>query len=173
MRVVALSGPIAAGKTTLATEMVGRLRSPLLDVAAVLREKLQDRSTPVRSDLRALGDAIDQETRGRWMVDYIGELPQEPNVPVVVDAVRRLTELDALRAEPSLEVFHVYLDAPRDILRTRFTSRGRDSEAYESVSRHPSEAALPLLKELADVVLDSSQAGPDELCDMVIALGRH
>jgi dephospho-CoA kinase len=151
-----LTGPLCAGKTTLAEWLGGRgwtvvtARQVLTDLAG--RHAL-DRGALVRL--------------GRWLA----EVAAKARRPVVLDAARTRAQVREARRMLD-EVLVVHLNAPTDVRRARFVARGStaDPEAsFEGLNSSPLEREAAELGVLADVVLASGEASPNALGEQVIA----
>jgi adenylosuccinate synthase len=158
--VVLLSGPVGAGKTTLAEELVGKLGFKRLFTRDAILRRLPE--TPrTRVDLQAAGERLDRETGGRWVADEVrDQLDAEQKVGgIVVDAVLIQQQVDAVRAGTTPPVFHVHLTAPASVLESRYAIKeGGIEEAlrYSEVRRSKTEARVGDLAQLADLVIDTS-----------------
>jgi hypothetical protein len=86
-----------------------------------------------------------------WYVELVRRISGGGDeVVAVVDAVRRRTELEALRDDSRLKLVHVFLYAPPEVLESRFSERSRDVGEYRALTRHPSELELPYLLQASD-----------------------
>jgi dephospho-CoA kinase len=160
-----LTGPLCAGKTTLAEWLGGRgwtvvtARQVLTDLAG--RHAL-DRGALVR-----LGQELEDQRPGRWLA----EVAAKARRPVVLDAARTRAQVREARRMLD-EVLVVHLNAPTDVRRARFVARGStaDPEAsFEGLNSSPLEREAAELGVLADVVLASGEASPNALGEQVIA----
>jgi dephospho-CoA kinase len=170
--VIGVSGAIAAGKTTLATELEGTYGAIVLCISDVLRDTLMAAGfdVPSRVQMANLGDDLAASTRGSWLVDQLRALVanSQRESLVVIDAVRRRSELAVLRDASDIALLHVYLQAPLAVRVARYKERGGSERQYLATTRHPSEAALAALEGLADVVLDSSRLSPEDEARLLV-----
>jgi len=166
-RIILLSGHIASGKSTLAARLVGRY--------GVVRFKTQDLIRSVkgaaleRTALQAAGEALDEETGGRWVCDAVTrELQrQAEDVTVVVDSVRIRGQCDAFRrAFGSAAVIHLHLTASRAALADRYRERRgviQELSSYDAVLADPTEGQVESLGELADIVINTERSDADDV----------
>ena len=96
--VVVLSGPIAAGKTTLAWQLRDAYGAVVFGTRQLLLAHLGPGAG--RANLQRLGETLDRETSGMWVADALNvELVQRGDVPIiVVDACRVREQVDAIRS---------------------------------------------------------------------------
>lgn len=162
--VLLLSGPVAVGKSTLATKLVGdhgfrtiRSGNHLRSVAAQLG------SDTTRRDLQDLGDSLDLQTDYLWLIDDVAS-PQIEAAPDhahwLLDSVRKERQVEHFRSRFP-HVVHVHLIAPEEVLRSRYEARlaaGGEYEGstpYDVAVGHPNEVASRGLIGIADHVVDS------------------
>lgn len=168
LRVVGLSGPIGAGKTTLGRELTRLLGAPLVGVSDELRRIALERGA--QSDRPSLADIADElwRTQPTWYLDLIVVRAAASSADVAsVDAVRRLLELEALQSDPRVALTHVFITAPLPVLVDRFQTRGTEA-AYLTAMNHPSETALGALQQKADLLIDSSVLTVQEEAQLVL-----
>lgn len=163
--VVALSGSIASGKSTLARGLQRRYEIRHVRTQHLLRDRAKQSGRGDLNERRALqnyGELLDRETGGRWVAEDLA--PMLARMPdrtvVVIDAVRLSTQLDGLREVFGRRLSHVHLQAPVEVLSHRYLSR--DSEltelaSYAETKQDPTEAAVDSLARLADIVIDTAQ----------------
>lgn len=133
-----------------------------------------------RKDAQIQGDKLDEDTQGRWVAAAIASRLRSPEMQgveaVVVDSAKIDDQLTGLR-EAFESVFHVHLHAPIEVLRDRFSSRDRDTDAsisFDDALSHPTEAAVQELRGKADVLIDTSRLPPEDASVMVGSfLGMH
>jgi adenylosuccinate synthase len=150
MRIVAISGPIGAGKTTLATDLARELSAALVRTRSVLARESMDAG---RIDLQALGRHFDVSTGGAWVADAVRAQRGEPPW-TIVDAVRIEAQVAALRK--LAPTFHVHLTARQDVLHKRYDEKETESRDYARVIADRTEIEVVELAGKADVVVDTS-----------------
>lgn len=158
---VALSGPLCAGKTTLAARLAGDDATSAISTRQILMSRPEAKNAvQSRIRLQDLGDHLDRTMGGIWLADAVCGLvtPGGPSSTVVVDAIRTLDQLNALRRAG--RVAHVHLTAPHATRRARFAARAASTSFepsnYEAVLRG-SEVLVPGLRAGADLVLDTGE----------------
>lgn len=153
-----LSGPIASGKTTLAQEMAegGWLH---LRTRELLEKEAASAGTMGRHALQGFGAALDMQTQGRWILEYLEAACQQGG-SVVVDSVRTIEQVEAIRGAKAFRdaaILHIHLGARADTLECRYMSRG-DAEDYARAKRHPVEARVGDLSSVANLTVSTDWA---------------
>ena len=162
--VVVLSGPVSAGKTTLATRLDDRFGAIHLKTSVLLEELAEGRVALERGAMQRFGARLDTQTGGKWVAEDL--VPRITNLPrdavVVVDAARIAGQIDALRAGLPRQVVHMHLTAPRDVLERRYTKRPKtrfkERATYAEVLANATERRVSKLKNDADVVIDTGKS---------------
>lgn len=173
-RIVALSGPVCAGKTTLAKGLAERLDAKVLTTRTLIVQHLRRQAEDLeRRELQKAGDELDRERGGAWVGDALGELLSEETGLVVVDAVRNKSQLTTVRALAS--TFHVHLSANDARLNTRYAERRRSNPelefpSFEALRANATEASVERLGKCADLLMDTSDSGPINTRDAVLKL---
>jgi adenylosuccinate synthase len=170
--VVVLSGPVGAGKTTLAEALVAKLGfERLLTRDAILR-RLPD--TPrARNELQAAGEALDRDSGGQWVADELATLmSRDRSVPgFVVDAVLIPEQIEAVRQRTPGQVLHAHLTAPQHELEARYRRKRGDIEEADSYSMllgNATEANVHRLSEHADLEFDTSITPIQQEVDQIV-----
>lgn len=173
-RIVAISGRIASGKTTLANGLAEQFGCLRVSTRELLHELLP-KTTAARADLQAAGEALDRRSGGGWVAQAVARrtvgLPT--GVTMIVDAVRIRGQIDGLRRAFGSRVLHLHLSAPREELSKRFKRRtGRAGEAlsYEATQRDPTESQVETLADIADVVIDTKRCSAR---DVIVRAAAH
>jgi adenylosuccinate synthase len=159
-QIVVISGPISAGKTTLAA----RLQED--GFAIVKTHELIGRETSrklaTREDFQRAGDRLDRRTRFEWIANTIRRFPgYSPEARLIVDAVRKPEQLVVLRRAFGDRIFHLHLKAPDDVLEERYQARKsavKELPSYADARKNVTERRIGRLEPLADAVVDTSRS---------------
>lgn len=181
-RIVVLSGPVGSGKSTLGQGLAGRFdvtyvrtQELMYDAAARAGEALPNE----RRALQDYGERLDRVTQEQWVAEGVSALVARggaKSLLVVVDAVRTVGQIEALRAAfPSL-VTHIHVHAPRSVLGERYANRDdsgiAELESYDAVALNATEANVTSLQADADVAIDTDRSSvADVLTRAAAALG--
>ena len=165
-RIILLSGPVSSGKTHLSKRLEDQFGLLILRTRELLVKK-----NPKHSDdrlvLQALGDQLDKETDGKWVLSALMEIINSPSKSklVVVDCVRTNKQIEHIRNAFRPGVTHVHLTAPPDVLRRRYNQRYARSHAptYDRVMKNGTESNVWKLADTADIVIDSKVCNPDDV----------
>ncbi len=165
-QIILLSGPVASGKSSLAEALRSRHRCLLLKTHELIRE--HTKADAERRSLQLGGDQLDKKTNGRWVAEAIANQMQQlaSDAIVVVDAVRKQNQIDAIRLAFGNRVTHVHLDAPDSTLTERYRTRpGKFAElaAYADVRKNQTEQSVRKLASDADIVIDTDRCSRDDV----------
>jgi hypothetical protein len=173
-----LSGPVAVGKSSIAHELVERHGFQIIRSGAYLAEvAAREGRQGSREALQQLGDALDQQTDYRWLIDDVTAAALHANpshVRWLLDSVRKKRQVEHFRIRFERSVFHVHLTAMEAILRDRYRRRlsaGAEyvgDTAYEAAIAHPNETCARGLITIADFVVDISQTPPPEAAAKIL-----
>ena len=160
-----LSGPIASGKTTLARNLAKHFNTTTVQTRNLLQRMLVHGDSSGRSELQAEGERLDRITDGRWLRDeLVHQLPYMPSEsPVVVDSVRTLDQILAIRETYGGTVCHMHLTASSNVLEERYYGRlacpgGLEKFiSYADVHKNRTERLIEDLQTAADIVMDTSR----------------
>ena len=177
-RIIAISGPVSSGKSTLATNLKKSLRGVRVFST---RELIQDQSGTVseRGALQQAGERLDIKTKGAWIARALAtkvSLGKSDEEFVVVDSVRIKQQVHGLRKAFGRRVSHVHLTAPDEELSRRYKKRsGKGSKmkelaSYEAVRANTTEAQVDDLKDVADIVVDTNRCSAE---DVFVRIAAH
>ncbi|MCR1981394.1 adenylosuccinate synthetase [Cellulosimicrobium cellulans] len=170
--VVAVSGPVASGKSTLAQRLAERWEGTVVSTREEIGRLADESGTLLRDrgSFQEYGDALDRETHGQWVVEAAMRASVQPHRLLIIDAVRIQDQVVALRKEFGRALVHVHLaTTDRGVLAERYRARQVDASpitelaSYEEVLRNPTEAQVGELADHADVVLDTVRNTVDDL----------
>ena len=131
-------------------------------------------NAPKRESLQRLGEQLDQEGGGRWVLDYFQHLFQADFDQFnfyLVDSVRILKQVQHLREAYSYNVYHVHLQASPDSLEQRFFKRGEikdlsqksQKEKYEGYKADATEQQVNSLSDEADLVINTDKCNEQDV----------
>jgi adenylosuccinate synthase len=161
-RVVAvLSGPVSAGKTTLARRLVARHSATHYKTSELLEERSGGSIPRERTAMQEFGEKLDRSTEGAWVAaDLVPEINKLPtDAIVVIDAARIPGQIEALRRGLPRQVVHIHLTATEHELERRYRKRPKtrfqEKASYAEVLDNETERRVPELADDADVVIDT------------------
>jgi len=184
-QVVLLSGKVASGKSTLVQQLTRRFpdeRIHVLKTKDLIQELAKRRPTDtLRAERRAMqdfGDQLDRETEGKWVRDGLVTLINqhmtlEASPIFIVDAVRILPQVRAIREAYGFSVIHIHLNAPEAELEERYKSRSsglKELKSYKEVEKNPTESRIGGLERSADVVVNTHACSPE---DVLVRAATH
>ncbi|MDE3188649.1 MAG: adenylosuccinate synthetase, partial [Acidobacteriota bacterium] len=169
-QIVLLSGKIATGKSTLCNELARRFGTVTIKTNALLAKRA-GKIVPERGAMQLFGEKLDRSTKGTWLVeDLARELAQLPEQSVVIiDSVRILNQIEAIRRAYDPRVMHIHLDANIDVLSSRYEDRKKlgaklqELSSYAELSKNKTEAHVGELAEVADVVIKTDRSTPTDV----------
>lgn len=166
---VALSGPVAAGKSTLGKLLADRCGASVLKTNELIRARLP-KTPQSRGGMQRAGDALDRETDGSWVAEEVMKrLQRGPDSDglFVVDSVRIEGQIAWLRrGYGTSSVIHIHLAASDASLAARYATRtGKYTEFpdYARARANRTERAVRKLAESADVVIDTDRCSPADV----------
>ena len=176
-RIILLSGPVASGKSMLASRLSDRFNMRLLRTSALLRAMVTGAHERGRIALQDLGDELDQRTKGTWVLDSLRQVLQgeATSTNVVVDSVKIQEQIDAIRDAYGSLVTHIHMTAPLEVLTSRYESRESPSPqaeqfSYQDVRLNQTESLVDSLSDIADVVIDSDRCTEE---DVLVRVASH
>jgi adenylosuccinate synthase len=174
-KIVAISGPVGAGKSTFASNLALFLPGVVVSTRTILEAELPD-ARRTRTRLQSDGRRLDQDTNGRWVANAVVARMASKPPWVIVDAVRIAPQVHALRnLAPTL---HVHLFAAREVMAKRYENKYQwEAEPpYSIVEADPTEMQVDSLRRIADIVFETEELSPNdipkEMLDALNALTR-
>jgi adenylosuccinate synthase len=171
--VVALSGPIAAGKTSTAESLRTKFDWLVFRTRDILAASLPPEQRGQREALAKRSAALASDSEGDWLGTEVARTLQTQAIPdnaqLAIDAVRRTSELNSLRRHFGPVVLHVHLIATYDELARRYELRHETPLAvpYHELSKRPGEEEVGTLQEIADMVIDTTSTTPHDVATLI------
>lgn len=164
--IVVLSGEVAAGKSTLAHGLQQGYGAAVVGTRGLLQNRYRtlnpSNGLNERRALQEFGEHLDDDDGGRWLADDVAQHLKRVDVSlVVIDAVRVLGQIEALRDLFGRRVWHVHLtSSDLEELADRYEQRRqagalKELDSYAAVKENRTEAQVPDLAKYADLVLDT------------------
>lgn len=151
-RVIILSGPTCAGKSSVAKEIAKVLGFGIVHTRELLPAKAGELS---RVELHKLGEELDQSTGGGWIADeVVHRLDGDTVQGVVVDSARSRLQIDRIMDGRVNESLHVHLVSDSSTLRTRFVERGGVEAEFNEIYAYQI-SGTEALEASADILLDT------------------
>lgn len=171
--IIAVSGAVAAGKTSLARQLEARYGAQIFRTVRMLQARAEAEGLGLLNDRKALqhyGEELDRRTAYTWVAQdlapRVAELPDRS--VIVIDAIRVRDQLTSLQRTFGRRITHVHLTADLAHLAARYRDRGRASglsepASYDLVRADPTEAAIEDLADCADVLIDTAANDPADV----------
>ncbi|WP_315730164.1 MULTISPECIES: adenylosuccinate synthetase [unclassified Bradyrhizobium] len=166
--VIAVSGPVAVGKTALTDELQKRFKTHRISTRQIL---LKAGAADERISLIERGKELDQQTDGAWVRDHcepvVAQYEKDVDV-VLVDSVRTKSQIYYLRELYGRRFVHVHVTADLSTVKKRYEDRALRSDVvdYDDVRSDSTEAGVWMLDKIADRVV------VNERCDPLSMLAR-
>jgi hypothetical protein len=174
--VLAIAGPIGAGKTTTAAALGHRLGWRHTGYGDVIRTiAASSCASGDRATLQQIGldlIAAGWESFTRRVLDHAGWAAGRP---LILDGLRHLAGGAALsRAVAPLPVRVIYLDLPASTGLARARERDQLPGSPGNSGLHPVERDLPALREHSDLVIPTLVTGTEQITSQIIGyLASH
>lgn len=176
-KILLLSGPIAAGKSTLCRMLSESYGIKVIKTWECLRVLSQDTVPLSRQALQKYGESLDNETKGTWLVrpvEMYCERYEDPNAIVVIDSIRLKGQADAIRQRyGSNRCIHIHLHAPTRVLDERYRNRKdkhiKEMTSYAETQANKTERNVSRLIQYADIVIDTNRCDKQDVLVKVLA----
>jgi len=177
--IVILSGRVCTGKTTLATNLgttfANNFRVKHVKTLDFLKQ-LGKEIALERGALQAFGERLDRRTKGAWVCKELLKKEQEfdASAIIILDSVRMLGQVEAIREAYGKRVIHIHLEAKLDVLEKRYSQRNnreiRELASYAEVQKNKTEHNVFRLATVADVVIQTDRCTEQ---DVLIRVASH
>jgi uncharacterized protein YprB with RNaseH-like and TPR domain/predicted nuclease with RNAse H fold/dephospho-CoA kinase len=155
-RVIGISGPIAAGKTTAATTLRER-GFAYARYSDILADMLREQGRRVdRQALQQLGEQVHRDPGQRWLsAQVLSRVPADAKL-IVVDGLRFPEDHAFFIERFGPNFLHLHIEAPLEIRKQRYLAVGLTEADFERVTSHPVENGVPLMAGLAHMRLENA-----------------
>ncbi|NTW14409.1 MAG: AAA family ATPase [Candidatus Moranbacteria bacterium] len=180
--ILGISGEMSSGKDTVAHYLVNRYGAKMFMYSDPLRDVLNRlRLAQTRENLTRLSGALRTEF-GDDLLSHImaNDAMTDPDPIIVIDGIRRQTDIDAVSAFPEFTLVYVEADLQTryERLLKRHQNADDDAKTLEDFKKDhllETEVGIPALKSQAGFVIDN-HAGLEELYAQVdgimVGLGK-
>jgi adenylosuccinate synthase len=130
-----------------------------------------------RGAMQRYGELLDRKTNGAWVCEALARKADAlgGEALIVVDAVRIMPQIDAIRRAYGPRVVHVHLEAAREVLEKRYARRQRlknfkEFATYSQLSSSKTEERIGNLAASADVVIQTDRCTKE---DVLVRAAAH
>lgn len=154
--VIGLSGPISAGKTTVARRFEERGYF-YARFSQVLADLLNAEGVVVtRQALQSLGERIHDNPGQRWLCRQLFlRLPKTGDI--IVDGLRHPEDRGFFVERFGPTFTHVHLNASTSLRRERYVRLGHSGKNFDAASEHSVEGNIDVMKSLADRAVENTE----------------
>jgi dephospho-CoA kinase len=151
--VIGVSGPIAAGKTTVCRYLEHKGFS-YARFSAVIDEMLSQAGLPIdRPNQQAMGEQINKSSGQRWLgQELMKQIPEDAG-EVVIDGLRFPEDHSFLVERFGTRFLHLHISAPRDTRETRYIHAGGTAEDFQAAERALTESQHDRMAALAHAIV--------------------
>jgi adenylosuccinate synthase len=168
--IIVLSGRVSAGKSTLAAGLEKQFGAHVLSTKELITEAAKGRIEAERGAHQRYGDQLDRKTGGAWVANALTRKVESlPNDAfVVVDSVRIVEQVRAIRRAYGRRVVHVHLEADLTVLAKRYKLKQRqikfrEFNSYSDLSNNKTEKRVEGLSQTADVVINTDRCTREDV----------
>lgn len=175
-KIILLSGRVSAGKTTLCDQLVARFDAHALRTKEVIASS-SPKVEHERGAMQRHGEILDRRTKGAWVCEALARRADalDGEAAIVVDAVRIMPQIDAIRLAYGPRVVHIHLEAARDVLERRYARKQglkgfKEFDSYSQLSDSKTEERIGGLAATADVVIQTDRCTKE---DVLVRAAAH
>ena len=157
--VIALAGPAASGKSTVARFLSDETHWPVASFGQYVRHIAQKRELPSdRATLQRLGQSLVDEGPRRFCEQVLRWASWKPGNPLILDGLRHVAVSEALRSLAApMSYYLVYLNIDQAVQEARLTKRDSESASVVDLNQDLTEVEVRRgVRESADVVVNGS-----------------
>jgi len=169
-RIIVLSGRVSAGKSTLADGLSKQFQAHVLKTKDVIEGTAKGGIASERGAMQDYGELLDRKTGGDWVAKALTREMESlsADAVVVVDAVRIVRQVRAIRRAYGSRVVHIHLNAALPILEDRYRRKQRQKdfqefESYSDVLSNKTERGVDRLAQTADVLIDTERCTREDV----------
>jgi dephospho-CoA kinase len=154
---LAFSGGIASGKSTLSEAVAQTLGCPRVSFGTYIREEAKRRGLgDDRRTLQELGEQLVREDVDGLCAAVLAQATWSPGSAIVIDGVRHIVVAQKLRSMAAPALFRlVYVSADGSTRASRLAARGEAADRLVEYEKHSTEHDIKnLLPESSDLVVD-------------------
>jgi uncharacterized protein YprB with RNaseH-like and TPR domain/predicted nuclease with RNAse H fold/dephospho-CoA kinase len=153
-KIVGVSGPISAGKTTIARHLESQGYA-YTRYSQVLKDMLEKEGRePTRSSMQELGFSVHKEKGQRWLGKKVLKTLTKNNL-AVVDGLRFLEDHALMVETYGPSFFHIHVNSPLNERRKRTRERPLEDIALDTAIHEPVEEEIPQLEKVADYIINN------------------
>ena len=122
LRIIVLSGEICSGKSAVSSGLKQKYNATIIKTRElILKERPKTKNE--RKPLQFAGNKLDKETNGVWIADALAKIlssqqsERTPGGLFVIDSVRKIEQLDAIRKAYGADVHHIHVRASPEELK--------------------------------------------------------
>ncbi len=178
LRIVVISGQICSGKSALVDLLQEKHGARVVKTKELITKKLP-KTKDERRALQLAGQRLDRQDGGQWVGEALQRVVDDssgnetPSGLFVVDSVRILGQVDAIREAYAADVHHVHLTATEEELRARYEGRSRNDDqgvTYGQLKANKTEKGVEKLADVADVVVSTDKCSKEAVLVRATAL---
>lgn len=159
--IVAISGKMASGKTTLSKALAEELGGTAASFGDHVRSIAVNQGRPIdRSTLQEIGQAAVEEDATKFVVDTLAGLNSTARAILVLEGLRHVAVRNALRdyaRKIGTEIRFIYIETEDGQRKARLRARGDSQETKAEHEAHASEADVrDRLRDEADLIVHRS-----------------
>jgi len=156
-KIIGLSGPIAAGKTTSARFLENR-GFHYSRFSAVLEGILRKQGNePSRLELQKLGNEINVTDKQRWLCKKLMEQFQNYG-NLVIDGLRHPEDHSFLTEVFGPAFLHIHIFTSESVRLQRYVADGKTKDDFFEAISHPVENNIPAMESLAHISLPNEKS---------------
>lgn len=158
--VLAFSGQIKSGKTTISRAVAEALRCPRVSFGDRVRAVVEGMGLPTsRENLQRTGESLVANNLEQFCRDVLAQAATGASAHIVVDGVRHVEAAQCLRRLVMPKDFHlVFVETDEATRETRHAARSHSERSLKSYAQHSTELQVASdLRNHADLTVDGAE----------------